>query len=142
MNTAIQPYLFFGGRCDEALDFYKKALGAEVEMRMGFDESPHPMPEGMLSPGFEKKVMHSQFRIAGNLVMASDGCSPADGGFHGFSLAYQVPSEDAADRAFNALAEGGEVTMPLSKTFWSPRYGMLKDRFGVHWQVMVPGQQP
>ena len=139
MSTQIQPYLFFGGRCDEALAFYTRALGAQVEMRMGFDESPHPMPPGMLADGFEKKVMHSQFKVAGNTIMASDGCAPGDGGFHGFSLAMLVPSEADADRAFNALAEEGEVTMPLSKTFWSPRYGMVKDKFGMHWQVMGPG---
>ena len=142
-QSAIQPYLFFGGRCQEAIDYYKTAVGAEVEMLMRFSDSPEPMPPGMLAPGFEDKVMHSSFRVGGSTILASDGCTPSDGAEKkGYSLALMVPSEAEADRAFNALADGGEVGMPLSKTFWSPRYGMVKDRFGVHWMVMVPGQQP
>jgi PhnB protein len=93
-----------------------------------------------LAPGFEHKVMHSQFRVGGSTILASDGCKPEDGNPHGFSLALMVPDEAAADRAFDALAVGGEVGMPLAKTFWSPRYGMVKDKFGVHWMVMVPGE--
>lgn len=143
MSTEIQPYLFFGGRCQEALEFYKQALGASVDMLMRFDESPHPMPEGMLAPGFEKKVMHSSFTVAGARVMASDGCRAEDGGFHGFSLVLTVASEAEAHRFFDALAaDGGSVGMPLSPTFWSPCYGMVKDRFDVQWQVMVPGPAP
>ena len=142
MSTEIQPYLFFGGRCQEALEFYKKALGANVEMLMRFDESPHPMPEGMLAPGFEKKVMHSSFVVNGARIMASDGCRAEDGGFHGFSLVLTVGDEAGARRFFDALAEGGAVTMPLSPTFWSPCYGMVKDQFDVSWQVMVPGPAP
>ena len=142
-QTAIQPYLFFGGRCQEAIEHYKAAVGAEVEMLMRFSDSPEPMPAGMLAPGFEGKVMHSSFRVGGSTILASDGCTPSDGAEKkGYSLALMVPSEAEADRAFNALADGGEVGMPLSKTFWSPRYGMVKDRFGVHWMVMVPGPQP
>ena len=142
MDNRIQPYLFFGGRCQEALDFYAQALGAEVEMVMRFADSPHPMPEGMLAPGFEDKVMHSQFRVGGALVLASDGCRAEDGGFHAVSLVLNVADEAEANCYFDALADGGEVTMPLSKTFWSPSYGMVKDRFGLHWQVMVPGESP
>ena len=142
MSTEIQPYLFFGGRCQEALEFYKGALGAQVEMLMRFDESPHPVPEGMLAPGFEKKVMHSSFLAGGARVMASDGCRVEDGGFHGFSLVYSTVDESEARRAFAALSEGGNVTMPLTPTFWSPCYGMVKDRFDVSWQVMVPGAPP
>ena len=142
MSTNIQPYLFFGGRCQEALDFYGKALNAKVEMVMRFNESPMPVPEGMLAAGFENKIMHSAFTVNGAMVMASDGCRPEDGGFHGFSLVYAVDSEDEARRAFAALSEGGAVTMPLAKTFWSPCYGMVKDKFDVHWQVMVPGAAP
>jgi PhnB protein len=139
-STSITPYLFFGGRCQEALDFYKAAVGAQVGTVMRFDQSPDPMPEGMLQAGFEHKVMHSDFRIGDSTIMASDGCSEADTGFKAFSLALTVPDEASADRAFNALAEGGKVTMALAKTFWSPRYGMLTDRFGVDWMVMVPGE--
>jgi len=140
-QTAIQPYLFFGGRCQEALDYYKGAVGAEIEMLMRFSDSPEPMPAGILAPGFEDKVMHSAFRVGGSTILASDGCKPEDGAEKkGYQLALMVPTEAEADRAFDALADGGEVGMPLSKTFWSPRYGMVKDRFGVHWMVMVPGQ--
>jgi PhnB protein len=142
-NHGIQPYLFFAGRCQEALDYYTRALGATVEVVMRFDQSPDPVPAGMLAPGFESKVMHSAFNVGGSKILASDGCSEADGASkQGFSLALSVPTEDAADRAFGALADGGEVQMPLQKTFWSPRYGMVKDRFGVHWMVMVPGPMP
>ena len=137
----VTPYLFFGGRCEEALEFYQAAVGAKVGMLVRFDESPDPVPEGMLQGGFEHKVMHSDFRVGDSTIMASDGCSEADTGFKAFSLALSVPDEAAADRAFDALAEGGKVTMPLGKTFWSPRYGMLTDRFGVDWMVMVPGEQ-
>ena len=143
MQSAIQPYLFFGGRCQEALDHYRDALGAQVDMVVRFDQSPDPVPEGMLAPGFEKKVMHSAFRVGGNTILASDGCTEADGAEHkGFSLALSVAIEGEAHRAFDALADGGEVQMPLGQTFWSPCYGMLKDRFGVHWMVMVPGSSP
>lgn len=136
-DTLVQPYLFFGGRCEEALDFYRTALGAQVEMLMRFNESPQPAPPGMLQPGFENKVMHSSFRIGSTTVMASDGCDDKSS-FSGFSLTLSVPTEAEADRAFAALADGGKVGMPLSKTFWSPRYGMLTDRFGISWMVMVP----
>lgn len=137
-GTSITPYLFFGGRCQEALDFYMDAVGAKVGMVMRFDESPDPVPEGMLEPGFEHKIMHSDFRIGDSTILASDGCNE-DAGFKGFSLAISVPTEAEADRVFDALASGGKVTMALGKTFWSPRYGMLTDRFGVDWMVMVPG---
>lgn len=136
-DTLVQPYLFFGGRCEEALDFYRTALGAQVEMVMRFNESPEPVPPGMLQPGFENKVMHSAFRIGATTVMASDGCDDKSS-FSGFSLALSVPTEADADRVFAALADGGKITMPLVKTFWSPRYGMLTDRFGINWMVMVP----
>jgi PhnB protein len=135
----IEPYLFFGGRCQEALDFYGKALGATVDMVMRFDESPQPLPPGTLQPGFEKKVMHASLRIGNQRIMASDGCGEGST-FSGFSLALSVKTEAEADRAFAALADGGKVTMPLAKTFWSPRYGMLTDRFGVAWMVMVHAQ--
>lgn len=132
----VQPYLFFGGRCQEALEFYQSALGAEIEMLMRFRESPDPRPEGMLAPGFEDKVMHASFRVGGSTLMASDGC----GGqvkIEGVSLSLAVATEVEAERYFHALAEGGEVTMPLDKTFWSPRFGMVNDRFGVGWMINV-----
>lgn len=138
-TTAITPYLFFGGRCEEALQFYRQALGAEVEMMMRFNESPDPTPPGMLQPGFEKKIMHSSFRVKGIPLMASDGCDDQSK-FEGFSLALTVPSEAEAHKTFDALAAGGNVRMPLCKTFWSPCYGMVTDKFNVSWMVMVLAQ--
>jgi PhnB protein len=138
-KTLINNYLFFGGRCDEALEFYKTAIGAEVGFIMRFNESPEPMPPGMLSEGFEKKIMHSEFKVGEMTLMASDGCGEG-GKFEGFRLALVVPTEADADKAFAGLADGGTVDMPLVKTFWSPRYGQVTDRFGLGWMVMVPGQ--
>ena len=140
-STQVQPYLFFGGRCEEALAFYGKALGAKVDMVMRFNESPDPVPAGMLKPGFEKKVMHSQFQVAGNTLMASDGCEPG-ATFSGVSLSLSVPTVAEADRAFAALSEGGKVGMPMGKTFWSPRFGMVTDKFGIGWMVGVHPEQP
>ena len=136
-NTLIEPYLFFGGRCEEALEFYQAALGAKIEMVMRFNESPKPLPPGVLQPGFESKVMHSSIRIGSTRVMASDGCNDKSS-FSGFSLSLTVASEDEAHRVFALLADGGQVQMPLGKTFWSPCYGMLADRFGIGWMVTVP----
>jgi PhnB protein len=136
--TMIQPYLFFGGRCEEALTFYRTAIGAEVDMLMRHKESPDAPPPGMLAPGWENKVMHTSFRVGTTVIMASDGCSPEDGHFKGFMLSITVPSEADAQRVFAALSKGGEVKMPLSKTFWSPCFGMLTDRFGLGWMVTVP----
>ncbi len=138
-STAIQPYLFFAGRCQEALDFYSAAIGAQVDVVMRFDQSPDPVPAGMLQPGFESKIMHSSFRVGDATIMASDGVND-QAGFKGFSLALSVPTIADADRMFAGLADGGQVKMPIGKTFWSPRYGMLTDRFGVDWMVMVPGE--
>jgi PhnB protein len=142
-NTRIiQPYLFFNGTCEQALEFYRKALGAEVEFTMRYKESPESPPPGMVPPGWEDKIMHTSFRIGETTMMASDGCSTSKASFDGFSLSLSVDSEAEADRAFAALAEGGQVRMPLTKTFWSPRFGMLTDRFGVGWMVSVPGHPP
>jgi PhnB protein len=136
-NTLVQPYLFFGGRSDEAIEFYRTALGAQVDFLMRFKESPEPHPPGMLPPGFENKVMHASFRIGETTLMASDGpCK--EPGFRGFSLSLAVPDETEANRAFAALADGGEVQMPLTKTFWCPCFGMLTDRFGIGWMISVP----
>ena len=136
-KTLVQPYLTFSGRCDEAIEFYKTAVGAQVEMLMRFDEAPEQPPAGMLAAGFEKKVMHSAFRIGESLVMASDGCGPAEGpkSFQGFTLSLTVADEAEAQRVFAALLEGGEVQMPLGKTFWSPCFGMVTDKFGLAWMV-------
>lgn len=133
----IQPYLFFEGRCEEAIEFYRRALGAKVEMVMRFKESPEPPPPGMVPPGTEDKVMHAAFRIGDTLVMASDGRCQGTPSFQGFSLSITAANESEADRLFAALAEGGQVQMPLGKTFFSPRFGMVADRFGVSWMVIV-----
>jgi PhnB protein len=136
-STLVQPYIFFGGRCEEALEFYKSAIGAEVDMLMRYKDSPEPTPPGMLAEGFEDKVMHTSFRVGETTLMASDGCSQDDANFNGFRLSLSVPNEAEADRAFAALAAGGEVQMPLTKTFWSLRFGMLTDRFGLGWMINV-----
>ncbi|MGI8905549.1 MAG: VOC family protein [Candidatus Sumerlaeaceae bacterium] len=135
----VEPYLFFNGRCQEALEFYRKATGAEVQMVMRYNESPDPPPPGMVPAGFEDKVMHAALRIGETTVMASDGCSAEKAAFQGFSLSLSVPTQAEADRVFAALADGGQVQMPLGKTFWSPRFGMLTDRFGIGWMInLVP----
>ena len=139
--ATIRPYVFFGGRCDEALEFYKTAIQAELKFLMRYNESPDPVPEGMLQPGFERKVMHCEFQVGGATIMASDGCDERSG-FDGFKLALSIPHEEAAVRVFQALAEGGTVEMPPTKTFWSPCFGMVTDKFGLRWMVMVPGEQP
>ncbi len=132
----VQPYLFFNGRCEEAIQFYRSALGAEVDMVMRYSDSPEPPPPGMVPEGWENKIMHASFRVADHGIMASDGCEEGTG-FSGFSLSISVKEKDEADRFFNALADGGQVTMPLGETFWSPRFGMLTDRFGLGWMIGV-----
>ena len=139
-NRIVQPYLFFNGNCEEAVEFYRKALGAEVQMMMRFKESPEPPQPGMVPPGFENKIMHTSFRIGETTLMASDGCAAEKANFQGFSLSLSVANEAEADRVFAALADGGKITMPLSKTFWSPRFGMVTDRFGISWMVIVPAK--
>lgn len=144
----VTPYLFFNGRCEEAIDFYKKALGAEVEMMMRFKEAPPP-PEGArkeewgIPPGSEDKIMHACLRINGASIMASDGCcsGEAAANFAGISLSVDAQDEAQADRMFNALAEGGKVQMALDKTFFAKRFGIVADKFGVGWMVIVPAEQ-
>ena len=133
----VQPYLFFDGRCEEAIEFYRTKLGAEVTMLMRFKDSPEPPQPGCVPPGAENKVMHSSFRIGDSTVMASDGRCTGQPSFQGFSLSITVSSEAEADRLFNAIADGGQVQMPLNKTFFSPRFGMVADRFGVSWMIVV-----
>src|SRR5690349_17410159 len=134
---AIEPYLNFDGRCEEAINFYKKALGAEVTMLMRFKECPEPHSPGMMAPGSENKIMHASMRIGGANVMASDGYCKGQSNFGSITLSLSVADEAAADRAFNALSDGGKVHMPLTKTFFSPRFGMLADKFGVPWMIVT-----
>lgn len=134
----VQPYLFFNGRCEEALAFYSKVLDAEVTTLMRFQDSPEPPPPGMVPPGSEHKVMHAAFRIGESEVLASDGSCGGTTQFNGFSLSVTAPDEAKAREIFNALAEGGQIQMPLGKTFFSPCFGMVADRFGMGWMVIVP----
>jgi len=134
----VQSYLFFNGRCEEALEFYKAKLGAKVGMLMRFKESPEPPPPGCLPAGSDHKVMHADFTIGDTMVMASDGMATGAPEFKGFSLSITCANEREADRVFAALGDGGQVQMPLAKTFFSPRFGMVADRFGVSWMVIVP----
>src|SRR5580658_4253796 len=133
----VQPYLFFDGKCEEAVEFYRQALGAEVQMLMRFKDGPEPAPPGMVPPGAENKVMHASLRIGDATVMASDGRCLGQPSFQGFALSLTAANEAEADRLFAALAPGGQVQMPLAKTFFSPRFGMVADRFGVSWMVYV-----
>jgi len=132
----VQPYLFFAGRAEEAIEFYRNAVGATVEMLMRNKESPEPPPPGMLPPGSENKVMHAAMRIGDSMVMISDGMCDGKEAFKGFSLSLTVADDAEAERRFKALAEGGSVTMPLGKTFFASRFGMCTDRFGVGWMVL------
>jgi PhnB protein len=132
---AVQPYVFFNGRCDEAIEFYQKAVGAEVMMLMRFKQAPD---QSMVRPETAEKVMHARLRVGDAIVLVSDGmCTGGEQKFEGFSLTLSLDSVEEVDRRFNALAEGGQVRMPLDKTFFSPRFGMLTDRFGVGWIVLV-----
>jgi PhnB protein len=129
----VEPYLFFDGCCEAALEFYRKALGAEVTFLMRYKESPEPE---MCPPGSEEKVMHASLRIGESTIMASDNCE-GKVSFQGFSLSLAPADAVAAEGLFTALAEDGKVQMPLARTFWSPCFGMVVDRFGVSWMINV-----
>lgn len=133
----VQPYLFFDGRCEEALDFYRDKLGAKVEMLMRYKDSPEP-PSAECAPDNADKVMHASFRIGDTVLMASDGQALGKAEFKGFSLSLGVADAAEAQRKFAALGDGGQVVMPLGKSFFSPSFGMVVDRFGVMWMVLVP----
>jgi len=130
----VQPYLAFEGRCDEAIEFYKKAIGAKVEMLMRFKEAPD---QSTVSPGSADKVMHAALRAGDATILMSDGRCNGSPNFHGIALALSASTDADAERIFNALAEGGKVNMPMAKTFFSSRFGMLSDKFGVGWMVLV-----
>ena len=132
-----QPYLFFDGRAEEAIEFYKGAIGAKVEMLMRFKENPDRGKGGMEPPGADDKVIHAAFKIGDTMILASDGNCAGKAKFDGFSLAISVRDEAEADKTFTALAKGGQVSMPLAKTFFSPKFGIVADKFGVSWMVMV-----
>jgi PhnB protein len=137
----VQSYLFFNGRCEEALEFYKKALGAKVEMLMRFKDAPASSMPGECGPAVAEKIMHASLKIGEATVMASDGRMQGKSAFQGISLSLDAQDEVHAKRLFGALSEGGQVQQPLIKTFFSPAFGMVADRFGVSWMVLVPGKQ-
>lgn len=134
----VQAYLFFDGRCEEALAFYKKTLGAKQGRLMRYQDSPEPPPPGMVPPGYDNKVIFTELQIGDTVVNACDDATRTMTGFQGFRLSLSVANEAQAQRVFAALATGGEVNMPLAKTFFSPCFGMLRDKFGVGWMVIVP----
>lgn len=141
-HTIVQPYLFFDGKCEEALQFYTRALGAQVNMQMRYKDSPEAPPPGC-GPVDSNKIMHAQFQIGDTVIMASDGRATGNPKFEGFSLSITKQTVGEVERAFNALADGGRVEMPLAKTFFSERFGMVVDRYGVFWMVLVkPNEQP
>jgi PhnB protein len=130
-----QPYLFFDGRCEEAIEFYKRALGAKVNMMVRFNQSPDPTMSPSNTAG--EKIMHAQFNVGDTTILASDGRCTGKPSFQGFALSITVATEAEADRLFAAVSEGGQVQMPLTKTFFSPRFGMAADKFGVSWMILV-----
>ena len=133
----VQPYLFFDGRCEEAAAFYQQAIGAEIVFKMHYNESPEPHPPGMVPPGFEGKVMHASVKVGDVSVLASDGRCEGKPDFKGFALTISTKTEAEADKLFGALSAGGQVQMPLTKTFFAPKFGMCADKFGVGWMVLV-----
>ncbi|MCU0961814.1 MAG: VOC family protein [Pirellulaceae bacterium] len=137
----VQPYLYFNGRTEEALDFYRQAIGVDQVFLMRFGESPD---KEMIPPGLDDKVMHASFRVGSSVLMASDGmCDESkEGQFAGISLTLLAPTVAKADELFTALSEGGQVQMPMCETFFSPRFGMVADRFGVSWMVIVQTDEP
>jgi PhnB protein len=133
----IQPYLFFGGKCAAALDYYAQHLGAEVIMKMHYNEAPEPAQPGRIPDGWGDKVMHATFQIGSSILMGSDGCDE-EPGKNSHCMSLTMPNEAEAKRAFAALAVGGDIGMPIDKTFWSPCFGMVTDAFGIHWMVTIP----
>ncbi|MEC5126184.1 VOC family protein [Verrucomicrobiales bacterium BCK34] len=143
-NPIIEPYLFFDGNCEEAVKFYCENLGAKVEMMMRYSESPDPLPPELMSPEYENRIMHVSFSIGESRVMASDGgCGPDAEAprFGGFSLSLGLDDEREAKLLFDLLAEDGKVEMPLGKTFWSPCFGMVTDKFGLDWMISVAAEE-
>jgi PhnB protein len=129
----VQPYLFFDGRCEEALEFYKSKLGATVEMMMRYKDSPD---KSGCPAGAENKVMHASFKIGDTTVMGSDGNNTGKPDFKGFSLAIDAKEDAEAERLFKALSEGGQVQMPMAETFFASRFGMVADKFGIGWMIL------
>ena len=137
----IQPYLYFNGSCEEAINFYKQALGAEVTFMMRYDESPDPQSKACMAPGMEKKIMHSNVQIRDTQIMMSDGrCEGGLPKFDGISLTVNIAA-DEAEKIFSALGVGGQVQLPLCETFFAHKFGMVADKFGVSW-LLLAGKEP
>ncbi len=136
-RVKIEPYPFFDGRAEEALDFYSKALNGKVEGKMRYCDCPEPIPAEYQPPGGDQKLLHASIVVGRTRIMLSDGGGPDGGGFRGFSLSLQFEAESEVRQAFAALEEGGQVIMPLGPTFFAPLYGMVTDRLGVQWMVMT-----
>ncbi|OAI22646.1 hypothetical protein A1351_03915 [Methylosinus sp. R-45379] len=134
----MKPYLFFSGRADEAIAFYQKALGAEVNFLLRFDESPEPPPPGALAPDWGAKIMHSCLRIGDSEIFLSDGCGTDAAHFEGFAVSLEAKNAAQAEGFYAALLDGGEARMPLGETFFATSFGMAVDRFGVLWMIVVP----
>ena len=134
---AVTPYLFFDGRCEEAIDFYKKTIGAEVGMMMRYKESPEPPQPGMVPPGSDNKIMHACITVSGAPVMCSDGRCQGNPKFDGFAVSINPKDKAEAERMFKGLSDGGQPFMPLGETFFAKSFGMVKDRFGVHWMLII-----
>ena len=130
----VQPYLFFDGRCEEAIAFYTQSVGAKTEVVMRYKDSPD---KSMCAPGNENKVMHACIKIGDTQIMASDGQAKGKPNFDGFALSITAKDGTEAKARFDALSDGGAVVMPLAKTFFAAQFGMVKDRFGVHWMVLA-----
>jgi PhnB protein len=135
----VQPYLFFSGRCEEAIHYYEQHLGAKINAKMRYKDAPPNDRPAADANG--EHIMYSNFTIGDTVLMASDDCVNTTTQFQGFSLSLTVETKDEADRAFRALADGGQVHAPLSQTFFSPYFGMVVDRFGISWMIIIPAEQ-
>jgi PhnB protein len=133
----VQPYLSFEGRAQEAIDFYKSALGAKVDVVMHFKDAP---PEVQTSPGSKDKIMHSAIHVGDTQIMLTDGQCSGKAVFSGITLTLNAAGTAEAEKLFGALGQGGKVTMPMSETFFAHRFGMVADKFGVNWMVLAPKQ--
>ena len=133
--STVQPYLYFQGRCEEALEFYKQAIGAEVPVRMRFSDNPEPNQMQPQPPA--DKIMHAEMKIGNSVVMVSDGCCNVETKFQGFALTLNAATLADADQYFNALSNGGAVQLPPTRTFFSPKFSMLTDKFGVAWVILA-----
>ena len=131
-NETVQPYIFFDGKCEEALDFYKGAIGAKVDMMMRFKEAPD---QSQMQPNTGEKVMHASFHVGTTQVLASDGHCAGKPSFQGFGLALNAKDDAEAEKLFTAVGKGGQVLQPLTKTFFASKFGMVTDKFGINWMI-------